>query len=97
MVNDLYLTVLIHPVQDPILGTFASLEKADAQRIAHWQAESIERLNGIIRALSAGLYRYDPQTLGIVARKFFAFNEAAVVLGFLLSVTPRPVPFNPER
>src|SRR5690606_3421531 len=37
MINDLYLTVLIHPVQDPILGTFASLEKADAQRIAHWQ------------------------------------------------------------
>lgn len=28
MVNDLYLTVLIHPVEDPVLGTFASLEKA---------------------------------------------------------------------
>ncbi|HBS78635.1 MAG: type VI secretion protein [Pusillimonas sp.] len=97
MINDLYLTVLIHPVQDPILGTFASLEKADAPRIAHWQAESIERLNGIIRALSAGLYRYDPQTLGIVDRKGFAFSEAAEFLGFLLSGTHRPVAISRER
>src|SRR3546814_2377853 len=68
-----------------------------APRIAHWQAESIERLNGIIRALSAGLYRYDPQTLGIVDRKGFAFSEAAEFLGFLLSGTHRPVPISRER
>src|SRR3546814_11260164 len=68
-----------------------------APRIAHWQAESIERLNGIIRALSAGLYRYDPQILGIVARKGFAFSEVAEFLGFLLSGTHRPVPISRER
>ncbi|HLU00045.1 MAG TPA: VirB4 family type IV secretion/conjugal transfer ATPase, partial [Burkholderiaceae bacterium] len=85
MINDLYLTVLIHPVQDPVLGTFASLEKADAQRLAHWQTESIERLNSILRTVTAGLYRYDPQILGIVDRKGFAFSEAAEFLGFLLS------------
>src|SRR3546814_15165631 len=68
-----------------------------APRIAHWQAESIERLNGIIRALSAGLYRYDPQTLGIVDRKGFAFSEAAEFLGFLLSGTHRPVPITRLR
>ena len=97
MVNDLYLTVLVHPVQDPILGTFASLEKADAKRLALWQAESIERLNGIVRALMAGLYRYDPETLGIVDRNGFAFSEAAEFLGFLLSGMPQQVPISRER
>src|SRR5690606_24557117 len=97
MVNDLYLTVLVHPVQDPILGTFASLEKADAKRLALWQAESIERLNGIVRALMAGLYRYDPETLGIVDRNGFAFSEAAEFLGFLLSGRPQQVPISRER
>ncbi|MGS1116496.1 VirB4 family type IV secretion/conjugal transfer ATPase [Castellaniella sp. UC4442_H9] len=97
MVNDLYLTVLIHPVEDPVLGTFASLEKANTQRLAHWQAESIERLTSTLRALTAGLYRYDPQILGIVDRQGLAFSEAAEFLGFLLSGIHRPVPISRER
>ncbi|MGA0582578.1 MAG: VirB4 family type IV secretion/conjugal transfer ATPase, partial [Castellaniella sp.] len=97
MVNDLYLSVLIHPVADPVLGTFASLEKADAKRLAHWQAESIERLNSALRALTTGLYRYDPQILGIVDRHGLAFSETAEFLGFLLSGTHRPVPISRER
>jgi len=97
MVNDLYLSVLIHPVADPVLGTFASLEKADAKRLAHWQDESIERLDSAVRALTAGLYRYDPQILGIVDRRGLAFSEAAEFLGFLLSGTHRPVPISRER
>lgn len=97
MVNDLYLSVLIHPVADPVLGTFASLEKADAKRLAHWQDESIERLESAVRALTAGLYRYDPQILGIVDRRGLAFSETAEFLGFLLSGTHRPVPISRER
>src|SRR5690606_30099287 len=97
MVNDLYLSVLIHPVADPALGTFASLEKADATRLAHWQDESIERLDSAVRALTAGLYRYDPQILGIVDRRGLAFSETAEFLGFLLSGTHRPVPISRER
>lgn len=97
MVNDLYLSVLIHPVADPVLGTFASLEKADAKRLAHWQDESIERLDSAVRALTAGLYRYDPQILGIVDRRGLAFSETAEFLGFLLSGTHRPVPISRER
>ncbi|GAA0781240.1 VirB4 family type IV secretion system protein [Castellaniella ginsengisoli] len=97
MVNDLYLSVLIHPVADPVLGTFASLEKADAKRLAHWQDESIERLDSAVRALTAGLYRYDPQILGIVDRRGLAFSETAELLGFLLSGTHRPVPISRER
>ncbi|WP_368648811.1 VirB4 family type IV secretion/conjugal transfer ATPase [Castellaniella ginsengisoli] len=97
MVNDLYLSVLIHPVADPVLGTFASLEKADAKRLAHWQDESIERLDSAVRALTAGLYRYDPQILGIVNRRGLAFSETAEFLGFLLSGTHRPVPISRER
>lgn len=97
MVNDLYLSVLIHPVADPVLGTFASLEKADAKRLAHWQDESIERLDSAVRALTAGLYRYDPQILGIVDRQGLAFSETAEFLGFLLSGTHRPVPISRER
>ncbi|WP_298016118.1 VirB4 family type IV secretion/conjugal transfer ATPase [uncultured Castellaniella sp.] len=97
MVNDLYLTVLIHPVEDPVLGTFASLEKANGQRLAHWQAESIERLTSTLRALTAGLYRYDPQILGIVDRNGLAFSETAEFLSFLLSGTHRPVAISQER
>ena len=97
MVNDLYLSVLIHPVADPVLGTFASLEKADAKRLAHWQDESIERLDSAVRALTAGLYRYDPQILGIVDCRGLAFSETAEFLGFLLSGTHRPVPISRER
>ncbi|MGB3424284.1 MAG: VirB4 family type IV secretion/conjugal transfer ATPase [Castellaniella sp.] len=97
MVNDLYLSVLIHPVADPVLGTFASLEKGDAKRLAHWQDESIERLDSALRALTAGLYRYDPQILGIVDRQGLAFSETAEFLGFLLSGTHRPVPISRER
>ncbi|CAM5219957.1 Type IV secretion system protein VirB4 OS=Castellaniella defragrans OX=75697 GN=HNR28_003241 PE=3 SV=1 [Castellaniella defragrans] len=91
MVNDLYLSVLIHPVEDPVLGTFASLEKADAKRLEHWQVESIERLTSALRALTAGLYRYDPQILGIVDRQGLAFSETTEFLGFLLSGIHRPV------
>lgn len=97
MVNDLYLTVLVHPVEDPVLGTFASLEKANGKRLAHWQAESIERLTSTLRALTAGLYRYDPQVLGIVDRNGLAFSETAEFLGFLLSGVHRPVAISQER
>jgi len=97
MVNDLYLTVLIHPVEDPVLGTFASLEKANGTRLAHWQAESIERLTSTLRALTAGLYRYDPQILGIVNRNGLAFSETAEFLGFLLSGIHRPVAISREH
>ncbi|WP_417276815.1 VirB4 family type IV secretion/conjugal transfer ATPase [Castellaniella sp.] len=97
MVNDLYLSVLIHPVEDPVLGTFASLEKADAKRLTHWQAESIERLTSALRALTAGLYRYDPQILGIVDRQGLAFSEPAEFLGFLLSGVHRPAAVTRER
>src|SRR5690606_946251 len=45
----------------------------------------------------AGLYRYDPQTLGIVDRNGFAFSETAEFLGFLLSGRQRPVPVSRER
>lgn len=97
MVNDLYLSVLLHPVEDPVLGTFASLEKADAKRLAHWQAESIERLESALRALAAGLYRYDPQILGIVDRHGLAFSETAEFLGFLLSGIHQPVAVSRDR
>src|SRR5690606_7161821 len=41
LVSALYRTVLAHPVQDPLWGRFASPEKADAKRLALWQAQSI--------------------------------------------------------
>ena len=85
MVNELYLTLLIHPVDDPILGVVASLEKADAKRIAAWQKESIEDLGSAIRAITATLQRYDVEVLGIVDRDGFAFSETAEFLAFLLS------------
>jgi len=97
MVNDLYLTVLIHPVADPVLGTFANLEKADSQRLAQWQAESIERLENAVRTLKAGLHRYNPEVLGIKERNGFAFSEPAEFLSFLLCGVPRQVPVTLER
>lgn len=97
MVNDLYLTVLIHPVADPVLGTFASLERADRARLALWQKESIDRLQEVCRTLKAGLVRYDPEILGIVDRNGLAFSETAEFLGFLLSGRHRPVPVAQDR
>src|SRR5690606_2692333 len=97
MMNDLYVSVMVHPVEDPILGTFASLETADSQRIGSWAAESIARLSDGLRTLMAGLYRYEPQVLGIVDRNGFALSETAESLGFLLSGRQRPVPIWRER
>lgn len=92
MVNELYLTVLIHPVQDPVLGKMAALEKADAKMLKAWQEESIEDLNGAIRALKAGLHNYDAQVLGIVDRDGYAFSETAEFLAYLLSGEKQSVP-----
>lgn len=97
MINDLYLTVLIHPVDDPVLGTFASLERADAKRLAQWQAESVAKLQEILRALKAGLTKYDPEILQIMDRNGFAFSEPAEFLSFLLSGVHRLVPVSRER
>lgn len=97
MINDLYLTVLIHPVADPVLGTFANLEKADGQRLAQWQAESIEKLENAVRTLKAGLHRYNPEVLGIEERNGFAFSEPAEFLSFLLSGVQRQAPVTLER
>lgn len=97
MVNDLYLSVLVHPVADPVMGTFASLEKADATRLAQWQAESIDRLQNLIRALTAALSRYDPTVLGIVDRNGYAFSETAEFLGLLCNGHPHPVPITRDR
>ncbi|WP_299998170.1 VirB4 family type IV secretion/conjugal transfer ATPase [uncultured Cedecea sp.] len=97
MVNDLYLTVLVHPVADPVMGTFASLEKADATRLALWQAESIDRLQNTLRALKAGLHRYDPEVLEIVHRNGHAFSEPASFLGYLISGSWQSVPVTRSR
>jgi type IV secretion system protein VirB4 len=43
------------------MGTFANLEKSDPKRLAQWQAESIERLQNLLRAMTAALSRYDPK------------------------------------
>jgi len=92
MVNELYLTILIHPVHDPILGKTASLEKANAKMLKAWQDESIEDLNAAIRAIKAGLHNYDAQVLGIVDRTGYAFSEAAEFLSYLLSGEKQSVP-----
>ncbi|NYT79235.1 VirB4 family type IV secretion/conjugal transfer ATPase [Alcaligenaceae bacterium] len=92
MINELYLTVLIHPVSDALLGTVASLEKADPQRLAAWQAESIEDVNAALRALMAGFHRYDAQVLSIVDREGFAFSEPAEFFAYLLSGQWQQVP-----
>lgn len=97
MVNDLYLSVLVHPVADPVMGTFASLEKADPGRLAQWQAESIERLQNLLRAMTAALSRYDPTVLGIVDRRGYAFSETAEFLGLLCNGYHHPVPITRDR
>ena len=85
MINELYLTVAIYPVTDPLLGIVASFEKADPKRIAAWQDESIADLQACIRSILAGLHRYEAQVLSIVDRQGYAFSEPAEFLAFLLS------------
>jgi type IV secretion system protein VirB4 len=91
-VNALYLTVSIHPVADELLGMMASLEKASPERLKAWQAESIEDLKGAVRAILAGLHRYDAEVLKIVDRNGFAFSEPGEFFGFLLSGEWHAVP-----
>lgn len=91
-INELFLTISIHPVQDALLGTVASLEKADAERLQAWQEESIEDLQSAIRAVMAGLHRYDAEVLRIVDRNGFAFSEPGEFLAFLLTGQRLPVP-----
>src|SRR3546814_9595106 len=79
------------------MGTFASLEKADGARLALWQAESIDRLQNTLRALKAGLHRYDPEVLEIVHRNGHAFSEPASFLGYLTSGSWQSVPVTRSR
>lgn len=92
MINELYLSILIHPVADPLLGVVASLEKADHRRLSDWQSEMIEDLQAAIRAVLAGLHRYDAECLRIVDRNGYAFSEPAEFLSFLISGTWQQVP-----
>ena len=91
-INELFLTISIHPVQDALLGTVASLEKADAGRLLVWQEESIEDLQSGIRAVMDGLHRYDAEVLKIVDRNGFAFSEPGEFLAFLLTGQRHAVP-----
>ncbi len=91
-VNELYLTVSIHPVADELLGVMASLEKASPERLKAWQTESIEDLKGAVRAILAGLHRYDAEVLKIVDRNGYAFSEPGEFFGFLLSGEWHAVP-----
>lgn len=91
-INEIFLSISIHPVEDALLGAVASLEKADAARLQAWQAESIEDLNGAIRATMAGLHHYDAEVLKIVDRGGYAFSEPGEFFGFLLSGKWQPVP-----
>jgi len=97
MVNDLYLSLLSHPVADPVMGVFANLEKADGARLAQWQAESIERLQNSLRAMTAALTRYDPMVLSIVDRDGYAFSQVAEFLGLLCNGVHYPVPITRDR
>ena len=97
IVNDLYLSLLVHPVADPVMGTFANLENSDAKRLAQWQAESIEQLQNLLRAMTAALSRYDPTVLSITDRNGFAFSETAEFLGLLCNGTHHAVPITRER
>lgn len=97
MVNDLYLSLLVHPVADPVMGTFANLEKADTKRLAQWQAESIDRLQNLLRAMTAALSRYDPTVLGIVDRNGYAFSEIAEFLSLLCNGSHHAIPITRDR
>lgn len=92
MINELYLTVLVHPIQDTVLGVTASLEKANAKQIKAWQEESIEKLESAVRAILAGLHRYDAEVLSVVDRGGYAFSEVNEFLAYLINGTWQQVP-----
>lgn len=92
MINELYLSILVRPVSDPVLGVTASLEKATAKQIAAWQQESIVDLQNALRSVLAGLHRYDAQVLKIVDRKGFAYSEPAEFLSFLITGQWQEIP-----
>ncbi|CAM5208245.1 VirB4 family type IV secretion/conjugal transfer ATPase [Oligella ureolytica] len=94
MINELYLRYFDPSgPADPLLGVVASLEKADHRRLAAWQSETIDDLQAAVRAVLAGLHRYDAECLRIVDRHGYAFSESAEFLSlFLISGTWQQVP-----
>ncbi|MGS1117409.1 VirB4 family type IV secretion/conjugal transfer ATPase [Castellaniella sp. UC4442_H9] len=97
MVNTLYLSVLVRPEDDALLGKLAKIEKATRSQIDAWQKELIERLESAVRALKASLARYDPEILGIVERDGVAYSEIQEFLGMILNGEHTPMPITRGR
>lgn len=92
LVNELYLTVVLRPNNDPALGALASLEKMSNVQRRQWQAEALAKMENVLNALKSGMVRYDVEPLGIVERNGYAFSEPAEFLAHLLNGQRHPVP-----
>lgn len=97
MLNELYLTVLVRPEDDVVLGKLAQIEKASPAQISAWQKELLERLERAIGTLTAALAQYDPEVLQIVDRDGIAFSEPQEFLGLILNGQQTPMPVTRGR
>lgn len=91
-VNEIYLTVILRPQADSVLGWFAKGEKLSVAQMAARQMASIKALDEINRTIGSALRRYGPELLGIYDRNGFAFSSAVEFLGLLLNGEHKRMP-----
>ena len=92
MVNDLYLTVILRPQTDSILGWFAKGEKLSVVERTERQVAAIKSLDEVNKTLGAALRRYSPELLGIYDKDGFAYSSAVEFLAQLVNGQRLPMP-----
>ncbi|WP_323011490.1 VirB4 family type IV secretion/conjugal transfer ATPase [Castellaniella sp.] len=92
MINEIYFAILVRPEADPVLGKLAKMEKSTASQIEAWQAELVERLEGINKSFESAFSRYDPEVLGVVERDGMAYCQIQEYLALILNGHPVAMP-----
>jgi type IV secretion system protein VirB4 len=92
--NDLFLSVLLRPSQaggKHIAGLLNRRRRGDTGRVS--SAQDIDRLEGIVGTLLAGLSEYEPARLGLRENaRGVVFSEVAEALRLVLTLHRMPVP-----
>jgi type IV secretion system protein VirB4 len=85
MVNELYLTVVLRPQTDPILGFFAKRERLSADQMAVRQAQAIKTLQDANSTIEQSLKRYGAELLGQYERDGYIHSTLIEFLALLVN------------
>ncbi|MBT9471329.1 MAG: VirB4 family type IV secretion/conjugal transfer ATPase [Pseudomonadota bacterium] len=90
-VNDLYLTLVLHPDRDPHDRARAFLGRLGGNSAAS-REDDVGRLYEVARDLTQHLGRYNPRQLGIYEHKGLCFSEPMGMLRLLFGGAPERMP-----